>query len=316
MKLRTKIGLGFGSLIVVSAAVGLVAVWGMRGVQRESTVLADERVPQVEVANLSERAVRDAGGDMREYFRTLDRKVYDEGLGHVAEIKASVEKARTLVARSEHLQDLAEGVTALDQHVKTYEATCQAVAQQVEAVLAARTTIRQAGKAYAEACTPYVDSMYANLDKELGGDTPVERLRERVGKIRLAQSLVEIGDDVQKRIWDAQTERSATALLAAKEPLEKAIKLVDEIMPVTRQEVNRGYLNSIRAAATQLGTAVEQIHGSWAKMDELGAQRLALDEKMIETVRVSADNGLRHTEDATRTAVGALGHWKTWAFFT
>jgi methyl-accepting chemotaxis protein len=307
MKLRTKIGLGFGCLLGVSATVGVLASWGMRGVQRESVVLAEERVPQVEVANLSERTVRDAGSEMREYFRALDRRQFDAGLARVAELKSNIEKARALAARSPHLHELAEAAQALEKHVQKYEAICQAIAQQGDAVLAARTSIRQAGKAYAEACVPYVESMYANLDKELGGDTSVERLRERVTKCRLGQTLTQIGDTVLTQLWDAQTERSAAALLAAKEPIAQATKLIDEIMPVTRQEVNRGYLNTIRTAAAQLGAAVEQIHACWAKMDELGAQRVALDQQMIELVRASADSGLRHTVDSSLAAVRSLG---------
>lgn len=51
-KLGAKIGIGFGLLIVISLTLGGIAVFNMRDVTVESTKLATEHVPQVDVAAL------------------------------------------------------------------------------------------------------------------------------------------------------------------------------------------------------------------------------------------------------------------------
>ena len=55
MKLGVKISIGFGLLIVISCVLGAMAVINMRTVERESTRLAKEYMPEVAVAASVER---------------------------------------------------------------------------------------------------------------------------------------------------------------------------------------------------------------------------------------------------------------------
>ena len=54
-KLGTKIVLGFCALIFIAMALGGMAVWNMKSVVGESSKLAKEFVPEVQVANEIER---------------------------------------------------------------------------------------------------------------------------------------------------------------------------------------------------------------------------------------------------------------------
>lgn len=50
MKLGTRIGLGFGILILIACVLGAVAVWNMKRVGSQSIVLSSEFIPEVEVS--------------------------------------------------------------------------------------------------------------------------------------------------------------------------------------------------------------------------------------------------------------------------
>ena len=50
MKLGAKIALGFGVLIIIAAILGVVGVWEMGTVKTETTKLADEYVPEADMA--------------------------------------------------------------------------------------------------------------------------------------------------------------------------------------------------------------------------------------------------------------------------
>jgi len=55
LKLGTKIGLGFGALLLIAVALGGLATWSMLDVKTTATKLAEENVPAVAVANNVER---------------------------------------------------------------------------------------------------------------------------------------------------------------------------------------------------------------------------------------------------------------------
>ena len=56
MKLATKMGVGFGSLIVIVCLLGGLAIYNMTSVTSESEKLANEYVPEVRLANNVERS--------------------------------------------------------------------------------------------------------------------------------------------------------------------------------------------------------------------------------------------------------------------
>ena len=82
MRLGTKIGVGFGLLIVIAIALGSLAVYNMKNVADESAKLAKEYVPEVDVAaqirsaaNRTMYAMRGYGFTEQELFsRKLKRK--------------------------------------------------------------------------------------------------------------------------------------------------------------------------------------------------------------------------------------------------
>ena len=79
LKLSMKIGLGFGLLIFIAFVLGGLAIWNMRQVAEEATLLSDEYAPEVAVANDVERAARIAMYANRGYSYTHDEVYLEEG---------------------------------------------------------------------------------------------------------------------------------------------------------------------------------------------------------------------------------------------
>ena len=67
MSLGFKISMGFAFLIIIACALGSMAIWRMSDVETQSTMLANEYVPEVDIANELRGATNRVMYEMRGY---------------------------------------------------------------------------------------------------------------------------------------------------------------------------------------------------------------------------------------------------------
>ena len=101
MKIGTKIGLGFGLLILIALALGGMAVVNMKSVAVESTKLAKEYVPEVNVAALIRAASNRTMYAMRGFGFTEDETYYEAALKEMTQLQDGIAKGRQLAEKSQ-----------------------------------------------------------------------------------------------------------------------------------------------------------------------------------------------------------------------
>jgi len=87
LKIGTKLGVGFGLLIIIAMVLGLVAVFNMNNISEKSGWLANEYVPEVKIANNIERYSLQTMYAMRGYGFTEEQSYYNEGINNLNEVK-------------------------------------------------------------------------------------------------------------------------------------------------------------------------------------------------------------------------------------
>ena len=101
LKLGTKIALGFGIILIIAVAVGTMAVWKMRGVTGETTILAQEYVPEVDVIFRLEKLVSENLFQVRGYnFTERPQYLEDARKSDDLENKLRVMDLNELVVRA------------------------------------------------------------------------------------------------------------------------------------------------------------------------------------------------------------------------
>ena len=107
--LRKKMGLGFGFVIIVMLALEIIATVMMSDVQTQSTILSQEYMTEVEIAQHIERFVHNTMYNIRGYAFSEDSRYLDLGLEELEKVKTELQNARTLVANATQLAELEEG---------------------------------------------------------------------------------------------------------------------------------------------------------------------------------------------------------------
>jgi len=86
LKLGAKLGTGFGLLILISMILGGLAVFNMSTISTKSTHLADEYVPEVNLANEIERNARQTMYNMRGYSLSENDAYLREGQNFLSKV--------------------------------------------------------------------------------------------------------------------------------------------------------------------------------------------------------------------------------------
>ena len=102
----TKITVGFVSLIAIAMILGGLAISKMGQVEESSTKLAQDYVPEVQIANGIQRDALRAMFENRGYNYTEDEEFLNKGKAYLEEVKKGIEEAKELVKRSPHLVKL------------------------------------------------------------------------------------------------------------------------------------------------------------------------------------------------------------------
>jgi len=120
LKLGIKLGTAFGLLLLLACGLGIMAIINLNSIKLESSKLADEYAPEVEVANNVERDSMMTMYNIRGYGFTEEKKFLDTGKEHLKDVNANMAKAEDLADRAKHLTKLKGAVADVKANVNQY----------------------------------------------------------------------------------------------------------------------------------------------------------------------------------------------------
>jgi methyl-accepting chemotaxis protein len=104
--LGMKISFGFGLLIIIAIALGSTSIWNMKNVEGQSVMLAEEYVPEVDVAVELRGAANRMMYEMRGYGFTEEEKFYQNAQKEIKAVETALNKGRVLDEKSPNLKKL------------------------------------------------------------------------------------------------------------------------------------------------------------------------------------------------------------------
>jgi methyl-accepting chemotaxis protein len=115
-----KLAMGFGVIIAMVLALGILAIWSMTGVKITATHLQEDNVPEVVVATQVERYALHTIYGARGYAFTEDTKYLDDARANLEKVKSYLKEAKELAAKRE-LKVLKENADKAEAKALEYE---------------------------------------------------------------------------------------------------------------------------------------------------------------------------------------------------
>ncbi len=240
MTVGKRIGLGFTVVIVIAVGLGGLGTWNMLAAKTDSTKLADEYVPEVEVATNLRGAANRVMYQMRGYGLTEDAKYYQAAQQQLAAVNTHLEEASDLADRAVHLKALKGQVVEATAAVAGYGTLMEQTEQTIAAMGAQRTQLDNNAASYMQNCAEFLDGQNKAFKRDLD---------ERQRKVELVTDIVNVGTKVRVTNFKAQATgdmklmREAIDLLAGVETHTK------ELRPITRDAQDLKRIDDTEAAA-------------------------------------------------------------------
>ncbi len=122
MKLSSKIGLGYGLVIIIALILGGTAIYNMGKVKSESTVLSTMYVPSISMESEVENQINKLMFNMRGYSLSEDAKYYALVQENLKQIYQELDKAEKHMQGSSRLSKMKEDMGGVRKNTSDYEA--------------------------------------------------------------------------------------------------------------------------------------------------------------------------------------------------
>nr|WP_320050035.1 methyl-accepting chemotaxis protein [uncultured Desulfuromonas sp.] len=306
MKLGVKIGSGFAVLLLIAISLGGLAIWNMHSVNEQSTVLAEEYVPEVEVANNIERSSLSTMYALRGYGFTADEKFLQEGRKSLDEVNQNLNLALQLSEKASHLTKLKGNVDEIQSSVNEYAKLVEETVVVNKEMDKNRGQLDAAAATYMETSKKYLAHMHETFENDLAAGKGAARLKEMVEKIRRANEVIDLGNNVRILAWKSQTQRSPEILRSAYKIFPEINNNIDALLAVTKRQIVKDELNAVKQAGAQYHKAMESFLDNWLKNEDYAKKRTDIGLEVTSLSSGLAKAGVAGTDRIAKEAVSAL----------
>jgi methyl-accepting chemotaxis protein len=271
MTLGKKIGVGFGALIMLSAALGIMGTWQMNTAKSGSELLAFQYVPEMQVSAEIRGAANRLMYQMRGYAFTEDYSYYEAAQAEMEALDTAVAKGDELIKTAPALKKLPEQMAQLHDANETYDGLMVQTTQATAMLADARKGLDENASAYMEHANEYLanqnQKFKAELEEERGN--PLQRLM----KVTLINDVIDLGNDTRVKAFKAQGLRDIAFMKDAQENFPKIKSKLEEIRTVTSKAEDLKDLDDIEVAANGYAESIEEFITGWDELDALGQER-------------------------------------------
>ncbi|MCP3872684.1 MAG: methyl-accepting chemotaxis protein [Desulfobacteraceae bacterium] len=256
LSLGMKISFGFALLIIIAVALGATSIWNMKNVQGQSVMLAEEYVPEVDVAVELRGAANRMMYEMRGYGFTEEEKFYLNAQKEIKAVETALAKGRVLDENSPNLKKLKVQLQNATTAVNEYKSLVKQT-HDINIELAAQRKILD------ESAGQYME----NSNEFLAGQNEKFKidLEERQDKIRIVTQLVNTGSTTRVLNFKSQALDKPALMESAIKTIGSISGPISDLRKITRAADDIKRIDATETAGKDYRNAMKQFLAEYKK---------------------------------------------------
>ncbi|MGE4422335.1 MAG: methyl-accepting chemotaxis protein [Pseudodesulfovibrio sp.] len=307
LNLGLKLGLGFGCLILIAAALGGMAIYDMLAVGEDSRQLAEEYVPEVGIANNLERAALMTMFAFRGYSLSESETYWNEGRKQLDETGQILRKAAAHADKYPRLVKLKQDAEKAGQGIATYDGLVGETRKLITAMDENRKAMDESAALCMKNCRDFLDSQDKALDREIASGATVEQLTERHSKITMVQQIIDLCDGIRIGNFKAQAARDPAGMKTVLESFPVMRAKYETLKAITRRPENLRQLEATMTSVENYGAAIRSFTDNFEALAKLNQSRNAAGQAVLDAAQNTATAGVAATQERADMAMASMG---------
>ena len=253
-----KTALGFGVLIVIACGLGGLGVWDMRVVQVQSTKLAKEFIPEVDIAFELRGAANRVMYEMRGFGFTEDDRFFTSALEEIKVMEKALEDAKELEKNSPNLVKLKDQIRIASGAVNEYKALMIQTNEITDALADFRNTLDESARTFMENSTDFLKRQNEKFKADLA---------ERNEKIELVSKLAAIGSEARVLNFKSQATGDTALMQKALQMLEGLSGPIEKLRVIVRDDADIKRIDATESAGKAYLEAINRFYVEYSKLE-------------------------------------------------
>lgn len=310
--LGRKLGIGFGAIIAITAAIGIIGVMNMNTIRVESNNLSDSYVPLVRASSDIESSVLQAMYGMRGYGLSEEENFLQEAQNHFDQTLRHLTEAENIVKQSEQLSEMSDNINTSQTLLQKYNQLMEQTIEANQNLADYRTSMDMAANEFMENCIYYLGHQNQRFQNEINAGANKRRATERLNKITWINNIIDQGNEVRVANFKSQSTRSPETYQSAINTFN-IDKELTKLRQITRQQEDILALSAIEEAADNYKRAMQDFLSEWQEREQLAQQRDEAGSEVLAAASSLANEGVdnaqrvaEESKDNSRASAGVL----------
>jgi methyl-accepting chemotaxis protein len=314
LKLAAKLNGSFIAVAGLTLILGVLAIFNMWKVKNLATVLSQEKVPAVGIANEVERTSLKTMYQVRGYAFTEEKQFLEAAREELVQVKKNI-NAAAAHAEKYDLKVLGANAKLAEEKALAYEQLLNDTVKVTEAMDKDKASMLAAATVYMKACNDFLEGQAKMLNDDLDAlvaeKITEEKVKERVKKTDLCNDVIDLGNNIRIGVWKSIGGRDPELLKETMKKFEQVNAKLDELVPITHQEVNQRQIAACRAAGKDYLENMQNFLTNWLAREELGKKRNVVADEVLKAAQDTAKFNMEATETGASNAAASLASSST-----
>ncbi len=315
LTLGKRIALGFGILILLSAALGLVAVVAMKSSRAEANRLAKGFVPEAKVAQDLGTSLDAAELAIRTYGLTADEAALSDAQKALAEAHHHTDAARKLADANPDLVMLRTNLRELEPSLQAYEGLVSLTEAQNKQILEARATLDRSAADFIQNIDALIAVQRSRLDKEIESSETAGALHERLKKLTVASEIRGSGNAARISVFKAQALRAPRLVEDGLRNLDAMDASFVTLLGLLKIQADVDEVKKVQSDAVRYRDAMKAIMDADLRLSVLTSNQISAAAQLGRLTTETAETGMSRTVESASDSAHKLALASTTILF-
>ncbi len=285
-KVGTKLGIGYGLIILIMLLLGIVAIFQLLSIISNSKKLAAHSLPELVIAQKLEYAVIGVNNSLNSFVLTKDEKYLSEAKANIIEINSALKDAEKRSEEGLNDNDFAKRVKESALLMNGFNESFNRISELSSKLKQNSAIMDEAAEEFIQNCYNYLRSQEASLANEIISRTAK---RPRLEKLTLVNNILDQGNFIRMNNFKGQARRNPELFNEAFKKFEEIDFYIKKLEQQKNETGDKELIMGIQQSAMAYKTAMKAFISDASEVEKLSDEFKTIGDEVEKTCQEILD---------------------------